>query len=224
MPYFCVVEIKVIILNSNFIIKTGLETILEKIPNLQVYSHDDSNSPHEIIKALQPDVVLMDYCSENYSINDLEKLLCIHNNVKIIGITEMQSRHIFQNAIKLGIHAHVLNCCDEEEVNGAIHAVTRNERFFCGKILEAIDRESKSSSCDPVSLSIREQEIIKYIAEGKKNKEIAEDLCISAHTVMTHRKNIMSKLGVKNTAGIVVFAVKENLIVPNKFLFDATSN
>ena len=64
-------------------------------------------------------------------------------------------------------------------------------------------------------------EIIVLIAEGRTNQQIADQLFLSAHTVNTHRKNIMSKLGVKNTAGIVMYAVKTNLISPNKFLFTA---
>ena len=61
--------------------------------------------------------------------------------------------------------------------------------------------------------------IIKLIAEGQTNAQIAELLFLSNHTINTHRKNIMSKLGVKNTAGIVMYAVKTQLVSPNKFLF-----
>jgi DNA-binding NarL/FixJ family response regulator len=71
-------------------------------------------------------------------------------------------------------------------------------------------------------LSERENEIIILIAEGLTNEQIAEQLFLSKHTINTHRKNIMSKLGVKNTAGIVMYAVKMNLISPNKFLFAPT--
>ena len=60
------------------------------------------------------------------------------------------------------------------------------------------------------------------IADGLTNKDIAEKLFLSTHTVMTHRKNIMNKLGVKNAAGIVIYAVKENVISPNKYLFSPT--
>ena len=71
----------------------------------------------------------------------------------------------------------------------------------------------------PVVLSDRENEIIILIAEGNTNPQIADQLFLSSHTVNTHRKNIMGKLGVKNTAGIVMYAVKTNLVSPNKFLF-----
>ena len=64
-----------------------------------------------------------------------------------------------------------------------------------------------------------ENEIIILIAEGLTNEQIAIQLFLSKHTINTHRKNIMAKLGVKNTAGIVMYAVKTNLVSPNKFLF-----
>ena len=76
-----------------------------------------------------------------------------------------------------------------------------------------------SFSCEPVLLSERENEIIVYISEGQTNAQIAENLFLSNHTINTHRKNIMAKLGVKNTAGIVMYAVKTQLVSPNKFLF-----
>jgi len=76
-----------------------------------------------------------------------------------------------------------------------------------------------SFSCEPVVLSERELEIITHIAEGFTNNQIAEKLFISPHTVNTHRKNILQKLGANNTAAIVMYAVKANLVSPNKFLF-----
>ena len=74
-------------------------------------------------------------------------------------------------------------------------------------------------SCDAVALSRREKEILTLISEGLTNSKIAEMLFLSSHTITTHRKNIMSKLGVKNTAGIVMYAVKSGIVSPNKFLF-----
>ena len=103
----------------------------------------------------------------------------------------------------------------------------KGNKFFCGQILETIqkaqidvnDLDFDSFSCDAVVLSERENEIIVLIAEGFTNNQIAEELFLSNHTITTHRKNIMAKLGVKNTAGIVMYAVKTNLVSPNKYLF-----
>ena len=74
-------------------------------------------------------------------------------------------------------------------------------------------------NCEPVTVSPRELEVIRLIAEGYTNVQIAEKLFLSTHTVNTHRKNIMQKLGVNNTAAIVMYAVKTQLVSPNKFLF-----
>lgn len=74
-------------------------------------------------------------------------------------------------------------------------------------------------SCKGLVITEREADVIKHIAEGLSNKQIADKLFLSTHTVNTHRKNIMSKLGVNNTAGIVMYAVKNNLIEHNSLLF-----
>ena len=98
---------------------------------------------------------------------------------------------------------------------------------MCGKIASAV-LEDKSSSvteytCEGLNISDREMEIIKLIAEGLSNKEVADKLFLSTHTVTTHRKNIMNKLGLNNTAGLVLFAVRENLISPNHFIFSPSN-
>jgi len=104
-------------------------------------------------------------------------------------------------------------------------------RFFCGQILEIIQAENMDVdgimdarfNCDPIILSPREIEIITLISEGYTNALVAEKLFISTHTVNTHRKNIMAKLGVKNTAGIVMYAIRENYTSPNKYIFSTES-
>src|SRR4029079_8731683 len=97
------------------------------------------------------------------------------------------------------------------------------ETFMCGKIASAV-LENKAvaadSSCEGLNISDREMEIIKLIAEGLSNKEVADKLFLSTHTVTTHRKNIMNKLGVNNTAGLVLFAIRNNIVTPNHFLFN----
>ena len=128
--------------------------------------------------------------------------------------------------------SYVKKDCDVGEILNAVKETGRGNKFFCGQILETIQRASidvndidfESFSCEPIVLSERELGIIIHIAEGLTNTQIAEQLFLSPHTVNTHRKNIMAKLGVKNTAGIVMYAVKTNLISPNKFLFAGEGN
>ena len=108
-----------------------------------------------------------------------------------------------------------------------LQMVQGNQKYSSPDIINLHDTEnqfSTISSIDKYNISERELEIIKLIAEGYINKEIADRLFISNHTVNTHRKNIMQKLGINNTPGIVLFAVKEGLVSPNDFLFSSKSH
>ena len=117
--------------------------------------------------------------------------------------------------------------CDRVEIMDAINSTLKGEAFFCGKILNEVipadeaaeDNTQLAFSCNGIKISAREAEIIALVAEGFTNKQIAEHLFLSTHTVITHRKNIMNKLGLNNTAGLVLFAIRQNIISPNKFLF-----
>ncbi|MGZ4158606.1 MAG: response regulator transcription factor, partial [Bacteroidia bacterium] len=126
-----------------------------------------------------------------------------------------------------GVTSHLLKDCDEDEIVEAIYKTAKGEQFMCGKIvtniLEVKPEAAFESSCEGLNISDREMEIIKLIAEGFSNKEVADKLFLSTHTITTHRKNIMNKLGVNNTAGLVLFAVRENLVSPNHFLFSAAN-
>ena len=102
--------------------------------------------------------------------------------------------------------------CMKKEISDAIAATANEEKFYCGKIVEKLMSSTKSgavnkmdteTNCEPVKISSRELDVITLIAEGYTNKEVANELFISTHTVMTHRKNIMNKLGINNTAGLL---------------------
>ena len=151
--------------------------------------------------------------------------------IKFIAITPEQSAQTLVDALRSGIMSYVKKDCDLSEIVNAVLETRKGNKFFCGQILETIqkaqidvnDLDFDSFTCEAVVLSERENEIIVLIAEGYTNNKIAELLFLSNHTITTHRKNIMSKLGVKNTAGIVMYAVKTNLVSPNKFLFSPSS-
>lgn len=208
---------KINIYNGNQIVSKGLVSFIEAIGGYQITEFTDGLNK-ETFQNNTPDITIIDYASDNFDFKDLMFLL-ENKQSKVVAITPMRDKNTFVNAINLGVHAHILNCCDFGEVKMSLQEVVEGKRFFCGKILDVVNEDETSRGCEPVSLSERELEIIKYIAEGHTNKEIADQLHLSTHTVNTHRKNITSKLGVKNTAGIVIYAVRSNLISPNKYLF-----
>ena len=223
----------VILADSNDLVRVGIRTILNSHGGFKIVGEAKENQ--ELINQVKnfgASVVMIDYTSPGFDIDVIPKILTLNKNVKILAITPEQSAQTLVNALRSGVISYVKKDCDLAEIINAVEETGRGNKFFCGQILETIQRASidvndidfESFSCEPVILSIRENEIIILISEGLTNGQIAEQLFLSNHTINTHRKNIMAKLGVKNTAGIVMYAVKTNLISQNKFLFAAEVN
>lgn len=224
---------KVVIADSNDVVRVGLTTILSTPNSIDLVGKaSSSNELIEIVKNEDVDVVLIDYTAPNFEIDVVPEVLSINNRIRFVAITPEQNPTIIVDALKSGITSYVKKDCDVQEIIDSVTETSKGTNFFCGKIMDiirhySIDVEHLDSghfSCAPVLLSAREVEIIKFIAEGNTNTEIADILHLSPHTVTTHRKNIMAKLGTKNTAGIVMYAVKSNIVSPNKFLFSGEEN
>lgn len=223
-------NIQVVVADSSRLIGAGLEAILAGEKDLNYRGQADSTERlMQILNVQAVDVILMDFTSSGFSLETIAEVLAKFPEVRVVAITPDQESTTIVNALKAGVTSYVKKNCDFDEIISSLRATAQGSKFFCGKILETIhdgnidpdSEEYADFSCEPIHLSDREQEIITLIAEGMKNAEIAERLFLSTHTVNTHRKNIMQKLGVKNTAAIVMYAVKANLVNVNKFLFSS---
>lgn len=219
---------KIILADSNELIRIGMRAVLSSEENLEIVGEATSSEELiSLIKNFGSDIVLIDYTSVGFSIDIIPRVISKFPNVSFVAITPEQSAQTLVNALRSGVKSYVKKDCDVSEIINSVKETARGNKFFCGQILETIQRASidvedidfESFSCEPILLSERENQIITFIAEGQTNAQIAETLFLSNHTINTHRKNIMAKLGVKNTAGIVMYAVKTNLVSPNKFLF-----
>ncbi len=221
---------KIILADSNELVRVGMRTVLNNESNIQIVGEATSSEMLlSLVVNFGTDIVLIDYTSPGFSIDIIPKVISKFPNVKFVAITPEQSAQTLVDALRSGVKSYVKKDCDISEIINSVKETANGNKFFCGQLLETIQRahinvediDFESFSCEPVLLSERENQIIVFIAEGKTNAQIAETLFLSNHTVNTHRKNIMAKLGVKNTAGIVMYAVKTELISPNKFLFAA---
>lgn len=218
----------IILADSNDLMRIGIRTILNESAGFKIVGEARSNDELlELVKHFDASVVVVDYSSVGFDIDIVPKVLNLKKDLRVLAITPDQSAAVLVNALRSGVISYVKKDCDLQEIIDAVRETSKGNKFFCGQILETIQRANidvndldvDGFSCEPVLLSEREMEIIKYIAEGYTNTQIADILFLSNHTVNTHRKNIMAKLGVKNTAGIVMYAVKTDLVSPNKFLF-----
>jgi len=221
---------RLILADSNDLIRVGIRSILNSELNVEIIGEAKSSTELlEMVRTFGADAVVVDYSAPGFDIDVLAALKNDYPGIYVLAITPQQSAQMLIDALRSGITSYVKKDCSVPEIIEAVKETVQGNKFFCGQILETIqesnldvdDIYNDAFNCEAVIISKRECEIIVMIAEGHTNTEIADKLFLSSHTVNTHRKNIMSKLGVKNTAGIVMYAVKTNLISPNKFLFNA---
>jgi DNA-binding NarL/FixJ family response regulator len=220
-------QIRITIADSHFLSRKGLAVLLNENKDFTLLAEALSTS--DLVnqsRFYKPDLIIIDYTSANFSLSGLEQIVKKYPEAKLLAITDVQSNSVIAKALNIGITSHLLKDCDQDEIVEAIYKTAKGEQFMCGKIvLNVMDDKTVSNTeytCEGLNISEREMEIIRLIAEGLSNKEVADKLFLSTHTVTTHRKNIMNKLGVNNTAGLVLFAVRENIISPNHFLFAAS--
>ncbi|MBI4946723.1 MAG: response regulator transcription factor [Bacteroidetes bacterium] len=235
-------KIRILIADNSYLIRQGIRTIVDEVKDFSLLGEADTALVlSEKLLLCQPDVLIMDYTSAYFCLDDIVVIKQQFPDVNILAITNQNSKAVISKAIQYGVVSHLLKDCGREEIIEAIRDTAKGLQFFCGKVIDIIIKEkgediapslktaegferiSKSQSpfkdlgqrvsCDGIKVSAREIEIIQLVADGFSNKQIADKLFLSVHTITTHRKNIMNKLGVNNTAGLLMFAIRENLIL-----------
>ena len=216
--------ISVLIADNNYLSRLGLYTLLSTSANFEVDYTEDENFDNLVssIKKNKPKILVLDFQSLNFSSKQISVLTKTFKRLQVLAITDYMSRAEMQSALDSGVRSYLLKECDKEEIIEALHATFNGERFLCGKVayflansqdLEIMRPELDKVSCQGLGITDRELDVIRLISEGLSNKLIADKLELSTHTVNTHRKNIMAKLDIPDTAGIVMFAVKNKLLV-----------
>jgi DNA-binding NarL/FixJ family response regulator len=141
-------------------------------------------------------------------------------NIKVLLLTMEVSREYVSAAIKAGVDGYLPKDVDQETLLDAIRKVNRGDRFFNDAIMKLVFEDfysnQKLKKTDKISLpndlTKREYEVLGHVASGKTNKEVADNLFISIKTVETHKTNILEKLGLRNTAELVKYAIKNKII------------
>ncbi|MFC1868265.1 response regulator [Thermodesulfobacteriota bacterium] len=211
---------RVIIAEDHAIVRDGLKALLVTEPDLEIVGEiEDGIKAVRSVAKLQPDLILMDLSMPR--MNGLEATHEIRNsdpNVKILILTVHKNDEHILAALKAGANGYVLKEAKHSELIMAIRHVLEGKYYLSPGVSEIIvggylDGQRKSASRSTWdTLTKREREITKLIAEGYKNKEIADHLCISVKTVEKHRANLMRKLNLHNAVELTVFAVKKGLI------------
>ncbi|PKP21906.1 MAG: DNA-binding response regulator [Bacteroidetes bacterium HGW-Bacteroidetes-21] len=209
-------KIKVIIVDDHELILAGMEKMLTGINDIELIAGVSSGyTLLEIIKTITPDVILMDIDMPEISGLETSKIVKeVNAQIKIIALTVHDEISMVKKARSSGMDGYLLKNVNQDELVNAIQQVHKGKTAYSREITEQLlaEKENPSSESVLVEITEREKEVIQFIASGFSNTQIGEKLHISPRTVDTHRTNIMKKIGAKNVASIVRYAIQNNLV------------
>ncbi|PSK91428.1 response regulator transcription factor [Taibaiella chishuiensis] len=214
--------IRLAIVDDQALFRQGIIALMNKIPEVNLVV-DASNGP-ELLERLSvlpelPEILLMDMEMPGMNGIDLNRIMHeTYPEVKVIMLTLYdQGRYVFK-MVEEGVCGYLSKSCSMEELKEAILKVHTSGFFFTDLIKNALQQSSDFRKKQmhnfnhiPVDLTVREKEVMNLICREYTNGEIADKLCISPRTVEGHRNNLLLKTGSKNTAGLVVFAIKNGI-------------
>ena len=212
---------RIVIADDHALLRAGLRALLTQEPGIEVVGEADNG--REAIRAvgeLAPHLVLMDLSMPE--MNGMEAITEIkrrYPNVRVLVVTLHKAEDYIHASLKAGADGYILKDATQEEFRVAIQSVLRGKTYLCmdvsANVVSGYLGGGSSSVAGSVyeSLTHREREVLKLVAEGKSNKEIAEFLNLSVKTVEKHRSNLMSKLDVHNASGLTAYAIEKGLLV-----------
>ena len=213
---------KILIAEDHAILREGLRALLSSSPDLQIVGEagDGQEAVRQAVK-LHPHLVLMDLTMPN--INGTEAIRAIKRHdpaIRIIVLTVHKTEEYVRATLDAGADGYVLK---DDSHNDLLNAITNAQKGniylspgICSKVINGYLGSSPSSSAAPASswnqLTVREREVTKLIAEGKKSREVADYLSVSLKTVEKHRTNLMRKLDLHNVSAITKYAIENHLV------------
>ena len=210
-------EIKILVADDHPVVRKGLLSCLARQERLKVVGEAaDGDEALRLAKELLPDVVLMDINMPRMNgLAVTERLRQESPQVKVLVLSVHNNKEYIFRIIQSGAHVYVSKEAAPEELMRAIESVHSGETFFTPEIAHAALNQlvNRSGSGDPfASLTTREREVLILIAEGRSNKEIANQLGIGVRTIETHRERIMRRLNIHSVAGLTRFAIANGLV------------
>jgi DNA-binding NarL/FixJ family response regulator len=221
---------RIVTASSSTLMRRGTRAVLSEVmPGCDWREAATDEELTALCEECAPDIVISDPCSRGCSLAVLQQMRRVHPNMRTLVVSDGLHGFHLLDAVRSGIEGFLRADCDAQEIRDALTACAAGASFMCGQILAALGEEGVDVealrcgawSCEPVWLTEREREVLTLIAEGLTHSQIAEKLHVSSHTVIAHRKNMQQKLGARNTASLVISAVRLGLAAPNRFLFKA---
>jgi two-component system response regulator NreC len=209
-------SIRVVLVDDHAILRSGLRRVLDAEPDIEVVGEAES-AERAVFEAIanKPDVVVMDLVMPGKSgIEGMPAVFQAVPDVKVLVLSMQDDPRYVREAFAAGAAGYVLKEAADTEVVGALRAVAAGERYvhptLGARLVAAEAEERKRAEADP--LSEREREVLRLLALGHTNQEIAKMLYISVRTAETHRAHIMQKLRLSSRAELVRYALENGLI------------
>lgn len=212
-------KISISIVDDHRMFSDGLKSLLEQSSALEVTSQfENGQSLLDAFESQVPDVVLMDINMPGIDgIQTMSKLLENFPDARVVMLSMLNDHEHINLAMEEGAYGYVLKNAGREELLKVINKVHDGDKHFGEEAMKAymskfLKPKKKASTPPPQILTKRELQVLTLVAEGLNSQEIADQLFISLHTVETHRRNLMSKLDVKNTVGLARYAIQNGLV------------
>ena len=216
-------RIRVLLVDDHTVLRAGLRLLLSAQPDMEVIGEaSDGREAVDAAARLTPDVILLDISMPGMGgIEAVEALRRIQPGVRVLILTMHDDEEYLRQVLRSGASGYVLKKAADTELLSAIRAVHRGEIFVYPSLTrvlveELFDRRNRVAARDAKSehdgLSEREREVLRLVALGHSNQQIAEILILSVKTIETHKARIMAKLGVRSRAELVRYAIKKGLL------------
>jgi len=206
-----------ILADDHVLVRQGLRSFLINAGVAVLGEASDGHEAIKLVRELMPDVAILDLNMPRLNgVDAAKEILNSPENVsKVILLTMYSEQHYVIAALSAGIHGYVLKNRAANTLLDAIQEVRLGHTYLSPDISRSVmDTIRTRGETDPELLSVRERQVLQLVAEGMSTKAIAELLSISAKTAESHRTRIMQKLGIHDTAGLVMYAIRKGIIQP----------
>jgi DNA-binding NarL/FixJ family response regulator len=215
-------KIRILISDDHAVVRQGLRALFQSTPDFHVVGEAPCGEEAlRLVGELKPEVAIVDISMPRVNGIEATRLVKKRNpRTKVLILTMYDNDEYLHQMVRVGADGYVLKNADKKELFAAVRAVAAGKRFFSPGVSELMIDEfvkrSRQSTDSPEPkvppLTKREIEILRYIAQGLTNKRIAEKIYLSVRTVNTHRNNLMQKLDIHDTAGLVRYAIQNGII------------
>ena len=199
---------KAAIYDAQFLSGVGIAAVLENHPeSYQIKLLDTDQQLKLQLEREQPDLLVLEYLGPHtVSTEVIRQIRKEYPKMKVLIISEDDDTIEIKRRMALGIHGFLTKKCSPDEISLTINTINQGGRFYCQKIIDIMSSQDHAAS---VELSPREQQVVHMLGKGMTSSSMAEHLNLSIHTINSHRKNILKKLGFKSPAELIAYAIKQ---------------